>query len=116
MKLSGNRKGYWALGAVLVGFVTLATLFQNCADQGFRALSSSEGSKDALSPSAPAPNLDITDETSWHLAWPAVTGQAPITYTVARTATYGSGYSELPGCVNLASTSCSDTTVSADST
>ncbi len=67
-------------------------------------------------PSAPLPTLDIAGESSWDLAWPAVDGTGPITYSVARTSTFGSGYSDLPSCLNTASATCSDTTIAANST
>ena len=75
-----------------------------------------------VSTSAPTPTLDITDDTRWELTWPAVTGTAPITYTVSRTSALGAGfgatteYTDLPGCVNSAANSCSDTTVVANKT
>ncbi len=67
-------------------------------------------------PSAPAPTLDMETEAKWSLTWPAVGGTGPITYSVARTATYGSGYGDLPSCLNTAATTCSDTTIAANST
>ncbi len=63
MKFSIKSRSFWAASGVVLSLVTAATLFQNCADQGFQTKSLSEtsdkdpnkdpSSKDKLDPGKP---------------------------------------------------------------
>ncbi|MBN8540671.1 MAG: fibronectin type III domain-containing protein [Deltaproteobacteria bacterium] len=75
-------------------------------------LTSSSFSVSVTSPPAIPTNLAATTgDAQVGLAWTAsASGFAPITYTIYRSTSSGSGYSALPACSGLATTSCTDST------
>lgn len=80
------------------------------ASNGGATVDSNEVSgKSYTSPSAPTITVSVTQDSRLDLSWPASNGTGPLTYTVKRSTTSGSGHSALGSCTGISSTTCNDT-------